>query len=81
MSANFGSSRQSEAEGAARPELRLHPNLAARSLHDLLADRQPDARSLDLTIVRALKQAKHLVLTFEGDGDSVVSNANQPFRE
>ena len=81
MSANFASSRQSEAGGTALPELRFHSNLAARSLHDLLADRQPDALYLDLTIVKALKQAKRLIVVFGGDADSVVSNANQPFRE
>src|ERR1700682_2329533 len=69
----------SELEAGTGAGLRLHPDLPAIALHDLLADGQADAVTRIFSAgVQTLKDNKNVFRILGRDPDSVIVHAEQP---
>src|ERR1700680_211232 len=67
-----------EAKRRALSRLGLHPNTAAVSLYDPLADRKPNAGALVGMSVKPFKDSKHLLAVFRLDSNTIVLDAKKP---
>ncbi len=70
--------RKNEAEARALPGARLHPDPAAVSFHDPLANGQPDTGSRIILAVQPLENSENLLSVFRLDPDAVVLHRKDP---
>src|SRR5205823_7417210 len=70
---------EAEREGGALSRLGLHPDAAAVALHDLLADRQPNARAgILVATMQPLEGDEDALGTRRVDAYAVVAHVDQP---